>query len=388
MLGNLALGETRAMTNVRGNPEKLSRRRNFVVLVVRVHYANRTIPSRCRRSAAQSPTDMEVRTLGFELTPSSAVGPARLWRLALEHSSAQIRALRAHLDDPSANPEPKMIGGRLIFGTEVSTYYVGVCLKVRSIRSIFKLISEGGAFGVAPEGVPKNQRVVELNYFVLHKEHFRGLYFHYFGSTSFPDFEYIWAVIHNREGRRLAKDLRQRFRAGDIDEQAFHDGVAKANVGLSGALMADRREVPDLVTDLDTVQGLSVEFVDFAPPIPLMTALSPFARRKRCHVSFAPKTKGWRIADVLRGCLNDVTMLRVCGKDDSSHAHTITLEDNAMSFAQIGYDDVSPMMRIDLGDIDASIRRSTVIRNLLRLAEKPAINAKITARVRGRTWES
>lgn len=326
---------------------------------------------------------MKIRMYGFEWMLTGPVKIDELYELLRHRSKEQCTRLGAMVADPET------IGGRGI--TEVicltknqafvarngvklaaGQYWIGLILKIRSIKAFCALQSDGTKVTLAAQHLGKGTAAAEVNFFIVNTGSARGLYFHYHQSTWLDRFCRVCREPYEAEVERRNDDLRERARREDWPPERFSSERKSLLGGFRYRVMVRPSELPELASQLTRIKNMTLEFVEEQHEKSKYMVLAANARRISHRLVFG-KHEGAQLREIKQGLgqLVKEKMLRkarVEGMLPGDLEQVFELEGNYDSFGDYEYNEIIDDIQVDFGDLETSLVKSPMIQRLLEAA--------------------
>lgn len=87
-------------------------------------------------------------------------------------------------------------------------FWVGAIVRIRDMRKVFELRGGSDKMELSVRSLEKNTRPAEINFFVMKEATCKGLYLHYYGSTSLNDFCRIASRAYSEQLRILREEMK------------------------------------------------------------------------------------------------------------------------------------------------------------------------------------
>ncbi|MDP2127228.1 MAG: hypothetical protein Q8K97_07600 [Pseudohongiella sp.] len=249
-------------------------------------------------------------------------------------------------------------------------FYLGLVLTIKDQKKFVELSADNK---LNVRDVTNLSKLLDFNYFVIHKRRLNGLYQRYFQSAALSsmctDVVRMHAVIRKVKRR--------------IDEKALPSGSAKVRYKEVARRYKDRISWQLLVTSMEKmlelmgqlrrIQSFSVEYAALTSPEPVFIPVNNSVVKERRRFTI---NRGVAPAQILDGVANALQSIGVRngsveGYNIDGDKVTLRIYNNAEIFADFNYDDVVTYMHDK--DIE-NLGDSWVIQQLLETcASMPAL---------------
>lgn len=320
---------------------------------------------------------MQIKVYGVKLVPCSTVSWNDLWREIEAHSVKQIAALKKFLEEDGSPVSPLLMDKQMIVSqTYEGTYKGGIVIKIKDVKSYFRVDSKGGGLKVSSLDLEDGERHIEINFFLVRTDSGKGLYAYYHQSSHMNDF---CGLIRNAHERLLEKE-RLRLQA-ECDSGAITLRELKLKRAdlkpMTYEIMARNGDASSLVRGLSRIKKLKIVFSDWkGQTAGDMSPLVPLAKNVTTEMSFEADTNLGSLKDLLVGIIKSdkAKRLRVEGTDPEALDQVINLEKNLDDFSRTDYDAFARETReVDLSNLSDSWTKSAALKWLKKTAESPHV---------------
>lgn len=252
---------------------------------------------------------------------------------------------------------------RVMAVEEFKDYYGGVFVTIKDHKKFCELVRDkAGRFKISISQAAGENRLMDFNFFVVHKKMGRGLYLHYHNSTTFNVFSTFIAKRHKALARTKKRSDKK-------------SGIAEANLEklYDGAFLAERiirpEDFPELLRELDEIKEFKFDLLSLLVEEDAFRSLTGDAKRVSHVVMFKPKiqNKNGLVAKISEFVKKKkIEKGRVTGKDKQGNRQIVSLGENISIFDKYEFDEIAETAA---GDLD-NIKDSKLLKLILDTAKK------------------
>lgn len=258
----------------------------------------------------------------------------------------------------------------LFFNTTHSkNYYVGLAVTVKDQKTFCELVNKSGKLVVKVNELDGNSRLMDFNFFVLHKTTGLGMYQYYHQSFSLNSFGYF-----NAQRFSEFKDGKIKAEISAIKDHKLTSAKEKAikqkhKGRLRWEILVKKENLKNLIEELQQVKAFEYCFLSLTADEPEFQPLKNYVRKERTKLSFNSQSPVMALASSIS---NIVTKFgiddgKIIGTDFDGIDRILRITNNPDNFGEYSYDDVAP--KINALDVD-QFEKSWVVEELLsRCAE-------------------
>lgn len=244
--------------------------------------------------------------------------------------------------------------------------YLGVLLTAKTQRKFCEIAKLKEGLKVTVKDLKDRSRLVEFNFFVIHKKTARGIFQHYKGSCGLKAFESFLRRSYNeiRDSRKNA-ELSQ---AGGVAAPKARRAeiIAKYKPTLECVAMFKRKDLAELINQMTQIRSISFDAMTVNAVAPWFTPIADTLKRERHTFSFKPDALVSRIAQPIidmfhkvvpanhGGIDEEADNISVVGLDPTGEAVTYRAFRNLESLAQYDFDEIADESFLDLQEIHNS----------------------------------
>ena len=215
-------------------------------------------------------------------------------------------------------------------------FHRGVVLKIKDQRRFVKLQQEQHTFRIRVETLDEASRLMEFNFFILHKAAGLGVYLYHHGSTTLNTF---FQLI--RQARyRLVDELKHRL--AEQQPPASPQAIRDATQGkLDTGIIVRKQKIEELLEGFDSIGSLELQLT--VPDVKggLFQPLEPYLKRETVRFLFDRKHRAASVAYAVAACIgsDNVRAGKVVALDDKGDEHILKLMNNPDYLDEVEFDD-------------------------------------------------
>ena len=264
------------------------------------------------------------------------------------------------------------------FSDDVDTeYYVGVLITIKDHKTYCSLKDKSKIF-VKATGA--NEDLMDFNYFVIHKESFRGIYQHYHQSCSLNQFgSFLKKRYNDLRSLKITEEVKAELAKTPSKDAEKLEGKKEHEYGAFKLEIEVRREsLKELLTELAalksfeySVYSLEAEENDFVP-------LASHARKVFRKVTFVKDASVITLAKGIGDFIDKHKLKegRVKGRDPDGLEKVIDLLENPDYLNRYDFDDITVKIQgLDINDL----KGNWLVTELLSVAKNRNMNVKAAA---------
>lgn len=319
---------------------------------------------------------MKIRILGFELyLKNDAVTLQRL----IEEIQAKGKQQIADLDKIIANPGNISSLDRIIVISKKGDYWIGVTIKIKDVKSFCKLTNSSGVIELTSQDLEGNDRIVDVNFFVINKKTGKGLYQHYHQSTWVNSFCKILQFRHREICESSKALINKKAEVENWSPKKTKKELSRFNSGLTYGIIPKPGDFPEFVRQMELVRKIQFEYKTEPESYSPMQALRKEAKRVSHIFSFGSRAK--QAADQIRNRIakaaenGQFKRARVEGIDPSNVEVVYNLDKNYDYFSEYDYDEAIKDADLKFSNIIESLDNSPMIGRILNLTKRKEIKA-------------
>lgn len=320
---------------------------------------------------------MKIRILGFEwFWGESGVSLSDFYDRLQKLSAAQIAKLEKGLADAdTAEPLEKVIALSKRDG-----HWIGVLIKIKDIRSFCKLKKTGESFTLTSQLLEDDDKMVDVNFFVINESTGKGLYQHYHQSSWINSFSHFCKLEYDKETSARKKALEEQAAAENWTKKKLKAALRELK-GLRYEIIPKPGSFPQFVRQMERIKKISFEFNTYEPTYKPMQALSRYSKRDSHSFSFSKTIDMKSLKDDFLKHVSEgaYKRARVEGMDPGEMEVVYNLTRNYDYFGEYEYDEIISEAELDFENILDSLEKSPMIERLLKLANKPAVKRILEA---------
>lgn len=335
---------------------------------------------------------MKIRMYGFEWQLTGPVKIDDLYGLLRQKSQRQCALLGRMVEDPES------IGGKGVTevicltknqsftsprGSKVRAgdYWIGLILKIRSIKAFCALQSDGKKVTLAAQHLGKGQAAADVNFFIVNGASARGLYLHYHQSTWVDTFCRICRDTHGAEIIRRTEAAKELSEKQDWPREKWASERKNLLGNLKYTIMVRPSALPELAKQLTRIKNVTVEFIEDEHSKSKYLPLAANPRRVSHRLVYG-KHKGGELKEIKEGICELVKervlrKVRVEGMLPGDLEQVFELEGNYDSFGDFLFNEVIDDVQVDFDNLEASLVGSPMIKRLLEAACTESIKNRL-----------
>ena len=251
---------------------------------------------------------------------------------------------------------------RLIYVSQRDDFHLGLLLNAKTLRRYCELLEvkegdEKKSMAVNIRKLEEGKRVVDFNFFVVHKQTGRGLYLHYHGSCGTSGF---FSFL-----KRRYDDLRKKRKTAEIDaisektDKATNEKAKaireKYKQSLEGQVFHTNEDFKTILNKLSQIRSCTIDLDKLQVPTTYIScAKDEIATYRQCF-TFAKIPVGkvrTLVTNLIKNTGSDLQDLSIVAIDpDTGAPETIHLHENVKSFERYDFDEITKDSFIDLDEI-------------------------------------
>jgi hypothetical protein len=314
---------------------------------------------------------MDISILGFNLLPGCD-------EIALDDVLAEIAANPLRTDD-----------NRIVAVIRDGPNWKGVVLSIRNVKHFTKIQQqENGRFRISAEEMQDGSQPVDFNFFVINTRTNRGLFQHYFQSSSLNHF--CWLVKTKYD--ELRKSRREEALQG-LGEDASAREKTRVRRRFDGTLLYQLLARPESFTQcVESLARLKVfefQYAEFRPVERSFRALEGVTKRVTHRVVFeryaTPNDQRRSVVEFVRNA--NLAKAKVIGMDPHGLQEIFHLNNDLATFGSYDYDHMVNGMLIDSENLPETINNCAITGHLVALMDTRKVRAMFAAAVEGEAEE-
>ena len=264
-------------------------------------------------------------------------------------------------------------------------FWVGAIVRIRDMRKVFELKGSSDKMELSVRSLEKNTRPAEINFFVMKEATCKGLYLHYYGSTSLNDFCRIASRAYSERLCVLREEMKTALlESGEAKSEASAIRKSSSKYPLKGSfkwepIVSDKR-LHELVSKLQKIETIEVSF-DTEPLIDQpFRILRNGSRRIRHNFTISDSRKNSKLfrLKVAALCKKDrLGDARIKGIDAEGLHAIYSLRGNLDKFAEFEMEDIMEDISLDFTSLVTSVEKSTTIEKLLKVSSLSHVTPKL-----------
>ena len=199
-------------------------------------------------------------------------------------STTQITKLEKGL----ANAEDAEPLEKVIALSKRDGHWIGVLIKIKDIRSFCKLKKTGESFTLTSQLLEDDDKMVDVNFFVINESTGKGLYQHYHQSSWINSFSHFCKLEYDKATSARKKMLEDQAGTENWTKKKLKAALRELK-SLRYEIIPKPGSFPEFVRQMQRIKKISFEFSTYEPTYKPMQALSRYSKRNSHSFSFGSK---------------------------------------------------------------------------------------------------
>lgn len=300
---------------------------------------------------------MKVRVYGFE------------WKLGMGIT------LPAFLDHLKRLPGPPA-NNRAVFAEENGDFYSGVVVTVKNMKAFCAWKEMESGYEISANQLEANTKMADFNFFILHRETFKGLYQHYHQSLSVNSFCSFSTRQYNYFRKKLIDaDINDAGGEDVILQKDKNKILHKYKGSLSYSVLLKPDSFERCIDKMKSIGEFTVEFSSVSAEEQRCLPLSELSKRVSHRFVFGEHGNKAGIKDKIRETLRlgEPKKAAVHGLGEFGEEVYYKLFKDYATFHELEFNDIIDGVVINSNDLQESIRKSEVIELLLGISESSSV---------------
>ncbi len=245
---------------------------------------------------------------------------------------------------------------RILYTAEKGDCFVGLLLTVRDQKRYCELEEGSSGFKIKVRELEGTNRLVEFNFFAVHKKSGNGLFQHYRGSFGLMPFCFYLKSKHAEECKNRRDDaLRKAGESPSSQTSNAKEIRRRFSTSLEVLPLFKPADFEKLVRAMRAISAVSFSCEHFVLNNAIFSPSKKAVKKERHTITFEKKHSvlGALKNSIVKAAKQTVTFdgLAVAGVDEFGHEATYQLDSNLECFGVYEFDDVADNLDLDLENI-------------------------------------
>jgi len=243
-------------------------------------------------------------------------------------------------------------------------YYVGLLITVKDQKKFCELARNGGKLAIKVKDVSEESKIMDFNFFVIHKKTGFGMYQHYHQSCSANSFGHILTsrfVDYRKSSIETEIEKIPTIKKSSSKEKEIRKQYAGR---MEWSILVKKENIGKLMKDLDEIKSFEYSFLYLDTDESEFEPLKDYVRKEQKKMSFVSKSPVKMIANAVQkfASSHDIDEGKILGLDVEGHQRIYRITNNPDNFGEFEYDTVAD--KINSLDID-EFEKSWVVSELI-----------------------
>lgn len=266
----------------------------------------------------------------------------------------------------------KLADNRILAITECDEYYAGIVLSIRDTKQFCSIQQDSqGRFVITAELLEEGRNPVDFNFFIIEKQHLRGLYQHYHQSGSINTTCWILKKQYDILKQKLLEDKLTQA----TDEKSRRRIKRSFKGSLSYTVLLRGGTFEEHIEKLERIKKLECQFSEISSVPRAFRPLAAQAKRVVHKYTFSQKGNFAAIKDATIELVKDrfFKTAKIIGVDPDNNEQVYSLLNDYDRFGEYDYDELVGGLTIDSSKLVETVQECSIIKNLIKLAKSNGV---------------
>lgn len=300
---------------------------------------------------------MKAKVMGFkwELNNNSKNWTSDLYNAIdanFKYSTSELQKMIENQTDVEETSFEKIMGVK-----KHGHFWNGFLIGIKDRSSILKIINNNGSLILGSQNLNKNEKLVDVNFFVFDEKKLKGLYIYYHQSNWIDKFnEFIRSTYNELNNKKIKEEenkLNRKFT--DLEKAKFRKALPK----LATTIHTSHDSFETILANMKEIGKVSLSWTydeivkqDFVP-------LSKVSKAANTHFTFDKYARVKSIISRIKESIPFAKEMSVYGKSENNGSISdvvAKLTKNYKYFAEKEFSSLYEKLNIDILNLDATLQ--------------------------------